>query len=236
MNTGLTVRPALLTDAAPIADMKAALWPDGDRGAHLADSLEVIDRPPPARLPIALFIAEVDNGGCDLLTSCTNTPGSRTCGPCPEGFTGDGESGCVEAATEYGYTEFFTSGEISFAQCDTWRTFLPGIPDSGFTRVRYFGSADPVGVTCSDPLQMAAIADGMRAASSFSVTCDGRIWSMCARNDGEFGIDPPATCSGANCPNGYLLRPCFLGAAFWGAVAGPTCGGAPSQTISLIFD
>src|SRR5690606_7936609 len=25
------------------------------------------------------------NGGCDLLTSCTNTPGSRTCGACPGG-------------------------------------------------------------------------------------------------------------------------------------------------------
>lgn len=76
----------------------------------------------------------------------------------------------------------------------------------------------------------------MRTLTSFSVTCDGNTWSLCNRDDGEFWINPPATCSGANCPDGYLLRSCFLGAAFWGAVDGPTCGGAPSQEISLIFD
>jgi hypothetical protein len=36
-----------------------------------------------------------DNGGCDPLTTCTNTIGSRVCGACPAGYTGDGESGCV---------------------------------------------------------------------------------------------------------------------------------------------
>ncbi|MBN2337545.1 MAG: hypothetical protein JXP48_03310 [Acidobacteria bacterium] len=37
-----------------------------------------------------------DNGGCDPLTSCTNTPGGRTCGACPPGYTGNGLSGCVD--------------------------------------------------------------------------------------------------------------------------------------------
>ncbi|MBZ0117785.1 MAG: hypothetical protein K8H88_12355 [Sandaracinaceae bacterium] len=32
----------------------------------------------------------VDNGGCDPLATCTNTVGSRTCGPCPMGTLGDG--------------------------------------------------------------------------------------------------------------------------------------------------
>jgi len=34
------------------------------------------------------------NGGCDTLTTCTNTAGSRTCGACPSGYTGSGDLGC----------------------------------------------------------------------------------------------------------------------------------------------
>lgn len=37
-----------------------------------------------------------DNGGCDPRTTCRNTPGSRTCGECPEGFAGDGYQGCTD--------------------------------------------------------------------------------------------------------------------------------------------
>jgi hypothetical protein len=36
-----------------------------------------------------------DNGGCDPLTICTNTPGSRVCGSCPPGYGGNGVAGCV---------------------------------------------------------------------------------------------------------------------------------------------
>ena len=36
------------------------------------------------------------NGGCDTLTMCTNTPGARTCGGCPDGHQGDGYIGCVD--------------------------------------------------------------------------------------------------------------------------------------------
>lgn len=35
-----------------------------------------------------------ENGGCDPLTMCNDTPGSRTCGPCPAGYSGTGELGC----------------------------------------------------------------------------------------------------------------------------------------------
>jgi len=36
-----------------------------------------------------------NNGGCDEHTTCTNTPGGRTCGPCPAGYGGTGETGCI---------------------------------------------------------------------------------------------------------------------------------------------
>ena len=37
-----------------------------------------------------------NNGGCDKLTTCTNTEGGRTCGPCPTGYSGTGVAGCVD--------------------------------------------------------------------------------------------------------------------------------------------
>jgi hypothetical protein len=36
-----------------------------------------------------------NNGGCDSLTTCTNLPGSNSCGACPAGYTGTGATGCV---------------------------------------------------------------------------------------------------------------------------------------------
>jgi hypothetical protein len=48
---------------------------------------------------------KTNNGGCDKLTTCTNTEGSRTCGACPKGYTGTGVAGCVdvdECATSNG--------------------------------------------------------------------------------------------------------------------------------------
>jgi hypothetical protein len=38
----------------------------------------------------------VSNGGCHRLTSCENTPGSRTCGGCPKDYAGDGYVGCFD--------------------------------------------------------------------------------------------------------------------------------------------
>ncbi|XP_062499001.1 fibrillin-2-like [Corticium candelabrum] len=37
---------------------------------------------------------QINNGGCDTLTSCTNTIGSFQCGPCPLGYLGTGLTGC----------------------------------------------------------------------------------------------------------------------------------------------
>jgi hypothetical protein len=45
------------------------------------------------------------NGGCDPLTSCTNDGGSAMCGPCPSGYTGTGNTACLdvnECATNNG--------------------------------------------------------------------------------------------------------------------------------------
>jgi hypothetical protein len=36
----------------------------------------------------------MSNGGCDPLTSCTNSAGAFACGACPGGYSGDGDNGC----------------------------------------------------------------------------------------------------------------------------------------------
>jgi hypothetical protein len=40
-------------------------------------------------------IDECAGGACDPLTTCTNLPGSYSCGPCPAGYSGSGSSGCT---------------------------------------------------------------------------------------------------------------------------------------------
>lgn len=41
---------------------------------------------------------EIMNGGCDTLTKCVDN-GIRTCSPCPEGYKGTGDSGCIPQAS-----------------------------------------------------------------------------------------------------------------------------------------
>jgi len=36
------------------------------------------------------------NGGCDELVTCTDDGDTVTCGACPSGYTGDGDTGCVD--------------------------------------------------------------------------------------------------------------------------------------------
>ena len=41
--------------------------------------------------------SEVANGGCDVLTECTDVGGGRSgCGACPVGYSGTGSTGCKD--------------------------------------------------------------------------------------------------------------------------------------------
>jgi Ca2+-binding EF-hand superfamily protein len=50
----------------------------------------ILDDPNPRVQPACLDIDEcaVDNGGCDMMTLCTNRAPGRDCGPCPSGYDG----------------------------------------------------------------------------------------------------------------------------------------------------
>jgi hypothetical protein len=49
---------------------------------------------PSDRLSCIVDACSVDNGGCDPLVNCTNSAGGPSCGACPAGYLGTGDSGC----------------------------------------------------------------------------------------------------------------------------------------------
>ncbi|MFP6655795.1 MAG: hypothetical protein VCB25_09210, partial [Myxococcota bacterium] len=178
---------------------------------------------------------DTDNGGCDLLTSCTNTPVGRDCGDCPAGFTGTGEEGCVAVnVTAYEWSDVFTQGvSTNETQCSNWTTFRAGA-SGDYNRVTVSSSLG-ASVTCTDPTAATAIAAGF-VVGDFDVSCDGRQWTMCSRHSGEFWIDPPELCSAVNCSPGTIIRPCIL-SVNWGAVENNTCfGGTPTNTMTVRFE
>lgn len=88
------------------------------------------------------------NGGCVDNSQCINTPGSRVCGACIEGYVGDQETGCRRAANicpdgtkcninakcvrRRGYNGFFCQCTVGYAgdgQMCTRDTDLDGLPD-----------------------------------------------------------------------------------------------------------
>ena len=132
------------------------------------------------------------------------------------------------------YEEEFTTGVTPSWQCDSWLDFKAEI-DAGYSSVTLSGSADIVGLSCTEPGPVAAIVDGIRDAGEVEVDCDGHLWTYCpgyGGGEGEIFIDARYACDPSNCPSpGYVLRPCQDNEN-WGGVGTSTCGG-PSQSLRL---
>jgi hypothetical protein len=87
----------------------------------------------------------VDNGGCDPRTFCTRTPEGRDCSDCPQGFTGTGETACVdidECATDNGGCDPLTvctntAGSRTCGPCP------PNYVGTGATGCVFTNSCDP---------------------------------------------------------------------------------------------
>ncbi|MFQ5478573.1 MAG: CARDB domain-containing protein [Candidatus Binatia bacterium] len=54
--------------------------------------------PTPAPGPAPPAGCQINNGGCDALVTCTDTPNGPNCGRCPMGYTGSGDSVCIPVA------------------------------------------------------------------------------------------------------------------------------------------
>jgi hypothetical protein len=141
---------------------------------------------------------------------------------------------CV--VTSNRYQQSFISGQGSDgAQCTAWNTWRSGL-NGNYSRVTIRGTFNTTGVSCTNPTAATNIARSLRDGTEFSVTCDGNVWHNCGtRFSGELWLNPPSSCSGSNCPSGYIVRPCIGGSnPNWGGVNTQTCG-APSQEMIVEF-
>jgi hypothetical protein len=136
------------------------------------------------------------------------------------------------------WTDTFTVGIAPTpAQIATWNNFRAQLLGSyTYTKMTISGTYDPVGQSTSDPAIILAYANALRTLTSYtSPLTNGNVWSLCGtRYLGEVWLNPPAECSTANCPFGYIIRPGGPGAQY-GGVNSATCS-PPSQTMVFTFE
>jgi hypothetical protein len=77
------------SEIKPCADNERCL--NGSGTARCACAPGFVDEGAGCREPTTC----VNEGGCDPLTMCAVSNGKRVCGPCPDGYVGDGAAGCV---------------------------------------------------------------------------------------------------------------------------------------------
>ena len=108
------------------------------------------------------------NGGCDPLTVCTNTPGSRVCGACPSGYSGTGDTACTdidECLTANG-------GCDSLTAC----TNLPGSRSCGPCPSGYDGNGE---IGCVDIDECLIANGGCDPLTGCTNTPGGRVCGPC---------------------------------------------------------
>ena len=160
-----------------------------------------------------------NNGDCDSLTTCTNNVGADpTCGACPSGYSGDGDTGCTdinECATNNGGCDSLTTCTNNVGAdptCGACPSGYSGNGDSGCTDINECatnnGGCDSL-TTCTNN----AGADPTCGACPSGYSGDGDTGctdiNECVTNNG--GCDSLTTCTnnvGADptcgaCPSGY---------------------------------
>lgn len=135
------------------------------------------------------------------------------------------------------YTDTFLYAQSpSSAQCNAWNTFRAQLTPRCYTKIMIKGTYDTTGQFCTDTVIAANYANALNTLTDYiSPSCNGNVWELCNRYNGEVWLNPPFLCSGANCPNpGYIIRPC-IGNINWGGVNTPTCW-APNQRMTIVFE
>jgi hypothetical protein len=182
-----------------------------------------------------------DDCDSDVTTGCeTNLRIDRNnCGTC--GNVCPTDEMCYLGVCEFRtcgatpWAESFLNGVTPTTQCTSWDAWRATLDATGCAGVTISGTYDTTGITCVDSVMVTEFADAIRTGVRGSWTCDGHTWSICDRYHGEVWIDPPAECSGSNCPNpGYIIRACISNLN-WGGINTATCTTNPDQTMELTF-
>lgn len=121
----------------------------------------------------------------------------------------------------------------SGAQCTSWETFRASLTNSAYTRVTLRGSANPGGVSCSDPDVATRVCQALSSGDSVSgLACGGNEWNV-----GTCGGVAVSVNSGVcSCTTGgaHIVRPC-VDSADWGGLGTETCAGE-AQSMDVICE
>ncbi|CAF1024500.1 unnamed protein product [Adineta steineri] len=136
------------------------------------------------------------------------------------------------AFTDIIYSQNFTSGVASTAQCPPWTSFVAQLTNRSYTLLRMYGTFDPVGISTNNSTIIENIALALRTSTAYGpVTSNSHSWVVGLCGD---GYELSANGSTCQCTNpGYILRPC-INHQDYGGVNSTTCAG-PTQTMALIF-
>ena len=142
------------------------------------------------------------------------------------------------------YSQAFTSGSApSAAACNGWDTYRASLLSCyTFSSFRVYGSNDPVGKQCTNPVIATAVANALRTGTVYGPTFDatsGQTWlvgnSACGVSNcsASAGIELTGTGSNCNCLVGYTIRP-NMANLNWGGINSNSCSAA-SQTMAVDF-
>lgn len=156
---------------------------------------------------------DANNGGCDVLTSCTQAANGVSCGPCPSGYTGSGAAGCLdvnECVTNNGGCDVLTActnmpGGRTCGQCP------PGYSGTGASGCTDINECATNNGGC-DALTTCVNAPGSRSCGACPVGYSGSGTVGCQDVD-ECSVatmcDALTTC--LNVPGAYNCGPCPSG-------------------------
>jgi PKD repeat protein len=124
------------------------------------------------------------------------------------------------------------------AQITKWNNFRASLVSTNtYIGMTISGTNNTTGLSHSDRTVATDFATALRNLTNYtSPSVNGNVWTLCNRYQGEVWVNPPATCSGSNCPNpGYIIRPGIgTGNSNWGGINTATCGGT-NQWMELRF-
>ncbi|CAF1200233.1 unnamed protein product [Adineta ricciae] len=131
------------------------------------------------------------------------------------------------------YSQSFTAFTTQAAQCTAWQQFAASLTCTSYSKMRIYGSNDPVGITVTDPNTVTALAVALRYNTAMALTYNGIAWRIWPCSSGYEITSSGSACS---CTTGYYtIRPCPWINGYWGGIASASCNAA-SQTMSLSFE